>query len=127
MLTALPLRLQGQSSGNGTGRVEVLYNGKWGNICDDSFWDLDDARVVCRQLGYKYAVRTLQDGEVPYGPGPTWLHKVACRGSERNLTSCLHSGFGKKYCTKAAGVECSFTGKVISLFKTAGIMKVWNN
>ena len=38
-----------------SGIVQIYYDNEWGNICDDVGFDLGEANVICRQLGYASA------------------------------------------------------------------------
>ena len=74
------------------GRVEIMYQGIWGTICDDG-WDDINTDIVCRQLGLFNGTTTGQD---QYGSssGPVWLSQVNCSGNESKLSHCLHPGAG---------------------------------
>ena len=87
--------------------MEVLYNGEWGTVCDD-YWELTDAAVVCRQLGWTGADSAYKTAHFGRGTGPIWLDDVQCRGNESRLDQCHHSGVGNHDCVHAedAGVVC---------------------
>lgn len=59
------MRLVNGASAN-EGRVEIFYRGQWGTVCDN-LWNILDANVVCRALGYENATRAL--GRAAFGPG----------------------------------------------------------
>ncbi|XP_070219695.1 scavenger receptor cysteine-rich domain-containing protein DMBT1-like [Bos mutus] len=105
--TSTALRLVG-GSGRCSGRVEVLHEGAWGTVCDD-LWDLNEAKVVCRQLGCGQAVSALGKAHFGAGSGDIFLDNLQCAGAERHLGQCAHSGWSEHNCGhhEDAGVICS--------------------
>jgi len=98
------VRLIGGDNAN-SGRVEVFVNEQWGTVCDN-FWSLDDAQVVCQQLGYPGAAQAVR--AFGGGVGPIHLDNLQCDGDEASLLECESAGIGGHNCEHAedAGVIC---------------------
>ncbi|XP_037608547.1 scavenger receptor cysteine-rich type 1 protein M130-like [Sebastes umbrosus] len=99
---------------NGTtlcsGRLEVMSNPSnqsWSSVCDADF-DLQDAEVVCRQLGCG-APSVLQGALYGDVEASMWTKEFQCGGHESALLDCRSSGSERNTCSpgKAVGLTCS--------------------
>ena len=97
----------------------MYFNNQWGTVCRNG-WSNQDAKVICRQLGYpegnhQAVTRGIVYGYYGQGTGPIWLADVDCTGTETNITECSHSGWGNHVCDhhEDAGVVC-LTGKLFT-------------
>ena len=104
------LRLVG-SPNNGSGRVEVCRFGCWGTVCDEG-WDRYDAKIACRQLGFK-TDKAIPTWGVYFGEGranrPILMSQVACESSTNvsELLDCTNSGIEHQCLhSQDAGVIC---------------------
>ena len=109
------VRLGGVGSSETKGYVEALgNNSQWGGICDDNF-DIYDAQVVCRMLGYAFAreALVLSTADDLYGIASSGdnfvLDELNCNGNEDSVFDCPHNGEWMENCEKEeiAGVHCS--------------------
>jgi hypothetical protein len=87
------------------GRIEILYNGTWGTVCNYHFSPIS-ARVFCRQLfkdnvEFGFPVNGTFIDNVRYPAADSlrlWLGFVQCIGDELNIGSCPHVAWGKHAC-----------------------------
>ncbi|XP_038077374.1 low-density lipoprotein receptor-related protein 2-like [Patiria miniata] len=89
-LFSVALSQDDSSSDPTQGRVEVSFKtGAVGTISDPD-WTLEDANVVCRQLGFPAGA--IVNSTIDFGPGTgrVLLRDVQCMGIEVNLIDCLY-------------------------------------
>ena len=94
------------------GRVEVQHNGAWDTVCDYE-WDLNDAQVVCHQLGFGNAVAAIRNSSYGQGISQDWVAYLDCVGNEETIESCSYKRrryydyyYYDYYCS-LAGARCS--------------------
>ena len=76
----------GPSIYNGT--VELCLEGVWGSICHGG-WDVNEANIVCKQLGFSSAGNTaLYAAFHGQSSGPIFINNVNCAGTESYLIDC---------------------------------------
>ncbi|XP_051864821.1 uncharacterized protein LOC127566442 isoform X2 [Pristis pectinata] len=91
-----------------SGRLEVLYNGAWGTVCEDG-WSIANADVICRDLTCGFAELSTDSSIYGEGAGPIWLHDVRCDGTESSLWACSSQSHQAHRCTHSndIGVSCT--------------------
>ena len=102
-----------KGTGNNTGFVELNLLGRWVPICG-YFWDMLDASVVCRELGYLTAVSATAKRHYSYTYSYSYTtYPYSCTGDESSLKQC--STYYQDYfyyayylsCYNMAFVNCS--------------------
>ena len=86
--------------------MEVYHNGEWSAVCDDG-WNLDDAHLVCRELGFSKAISTRNHGISIQDVSSICLNNLKCVGTEWTITNCSYKRerihFFHRY---SGGVKC---------------------
>jgi len=124
-----PVRLvEGSDMNAAQGRLEVLYNGQWGSVCDDGF-SMADASVACRQMGFGTAMRKGTVSHSERGSGPIWMDDVVCTGNETALSDCQQVGWGQSNCghSEDTWVQCGNVRLSGGENDMEGLLQVYHN
>ncbi|KAG2435038.1 hypothetical protein HYH02_012035 [Chlamydomonas schloesseri] len=135
------LRIYGTNASQGLGTLMMFHNGVWGNTLQD-YWDWVDARVACRQMGWRTGRLITEAGARWPSPGPVWYSGPTCEHWMSRLSNCSFTWPDlNEYMEDAgsysrlAGVECSneTDGQPYQLrlwggpTSNSGLLQVWFN
>ncbi len=74
------------------GRVEMLYNETWAPVCfnESGTWGLNNAKVVCEQLGYQSpsSIRQNIPNLLQVSSTSAWPFDINCFGNETDINKC---------------------------------------
>ena len=97
-------------------QVYIAEYKEWYDVtaCDNN-WDIKEATVACRQLGFDYvASSTLSNTH--YSRYGYFLKNLTCDGTETSLFDCAHNELERHYCSRnqATTVTCGI-GRLYTL------------
>ncbi|KAJ7381423.1 hypothetical protein OS493_001559 [Desmophyllum pertusum] len=129
----LDVRLVGDPIRFSYGRVEVQLKGTWGTLCSRQ-WDINDAHVTCRQLGFDGAV-TARSSSYSFGQGTgiKWKNDLQCIGNESSITECRQDTWSSvSFCNFRTGYPssamCTLPVRLIGgLSAKEGLVQVYYN
>jgi len=75
-------------------------------VCDDN-WGLEDAAVLCRQLGFPGVERATSESEFGTVSSDYSMDNVRCKGDEKSIRDCYHKTQDACYGNEGAGVVCA--------------------
>ena len=75
-------------------------------VCDDS-WDLKDATVACKSLGFEKAVKYTSGSAFGSVIEKFMMDDVKCNGTETSLLECAYDKTDDCTAKEGAGVICS--------------------
>ena len=88
------------------GRIEILFENTWHRLCMD-LWSTNNARVICRQLGFVDFENSRIS--VERGNGPILPYLFNCVGTEIALEQCKQ--LEDEYCSYyERGIRCDSSG-----------------
>ena len=108
------------------GRLEINYNGTWGNVCRNYF-DNAKARVICSMLGYGY-VGHVSANHFGAGRGLSWyMYYIYCSGFETNIAYCPRRYTWQKVHCNYVSIACFTEVKLVGDSGSKGRLEVYHN
>uniref|UniRef100_H2ZUK7 SRCR domain-containing protein n=1 Tax=Latimeria chalumnae TaxID=7897 RepID=H2ZUK7_LATCH len=101
------------------GRVEVYDGIQWGSVCGPS-WDMNSARVICRELKCGIPRETYTSFFFGKGTGDRVFDNLKCYGWELHLSSCTNNPNRAPNCTRTEdfSVICSERKDILKIGDT---------